>query len=70
VPSKPAPKPGGEGGDDCGGGDAASAAAREEEEREERVRSAVASMTFVELLFWSSWREVEQQREDYHLRDT
>jgi hypothetical protein len=68
VPPAPAaPKPATSGG---GGADeAASAAARTTEEKEERIRSAVASMMFVEVLFWSGYREAEQMREDYHLRD-
>jgi len=66
---------GGEGGDEEEGGvtaavsEQAAAEKRREEEREEKIKSVVASMGFVELLFWSSHKECEQMRESYHLND-
>lgn len=72
VPGKGAD--GGKGGRKAGeGGETAGAEAGEKDaegkEREERIKSVVAGMTFVELLFWSSFREVEQMRDNYHLGD-
>ncbi|GBF93528.1 hypothetical protein Rsub_06248 [Raphidocelis subcapitata] len=54
---------GGEAGGDEAGGDEAGA-------RAALAKEAAASMLFVDLLFWSSCREVEAMREDYHLNDT
>lgn len=58
--------------DEGGGAEAegAAAAGGEAEARAARAKDAAASMLFVDLLFWSSAREVEAMREDYHLNDT
>lgn len=54
----------GEDGAECGAGPSPERAAQAA--LEARVREGVASLLFVELLFWKGAREAEAVREQYH----